>query len=107
MVMATRIDSLIEKSMSEPGVEVVSKVEDDEIDPITESRIARKADTWLLPLVVSLFLLNFIDRSAVGKSVIVSCHERTNEPAVHLANANVAGLAKDLDLGRGVRYNIG
>ena len=60
--MATRIDSLVEKSK---GVEVASEAED-EIDPILESRIVRKVDTWLLPLIISLYLLNFIDRSAVG-----------------------------------------
>lgn len=39
----------------------------DEIDSIAERRIVRKVDTCLLPLVIFLFFLNYIDRSAVGK----------------------------------------
>ncbi|POY72429.1 hypothetical protein BMF94_4255 [Rhodotorula taiwanensis] len=49
------------------------------VDPQAEKRLLRKLDFIILPQVTLLFLLNFIDRSAVG-------------------NANVAGFSKDLKL---------
>ncbi|GAA5976076.1 hypothetical protein JCM10908_005379 [Rhodotorula pacifica] len=49
------------------------------VDPVAEKRLLRKLDLIILPQVTLLFLLNFIDRSAVG-------------------NANVAGFSKDLKL---------
>jgi hypothetical protein len=63
--------SFDEKTSREQSIEVVVKVED-EIDKLTERRIVRKVDTWLLPLVTFLFLMNFIDRSAIGKSSRIS-----------------------------------
>ncbi|KAK4046768.1 hypothetical protein OIV83_005873 [Microbotryomycetes sp. JL201] len=60
-----------------------------EFDPVIVKRIVRKTDFILVPLVTLLFLLNFIDRAAVG-------------------NANVAGLSKDLKLSaEKYQYNIG
>ncbi|GAA6011294.1 hypothetical protein JCM10207_008289 [Rhodosporidiobolus poonsookiae] len=50
-----------------------------QIDPQAEKRLLRKLDLVLLPQVTLLFLLNFIDRAAVG-------------------NANVAGFSTDLKL---------
>ncbi|GAA5852357.1 hypothetical protein JCM9279_001172 [Rhodotorula babjevae] len=50
-----------------------------EIDPAAEKRLLRKLDLIILPQVTLLFLLNFIDRSAVG-------------------NASAAGFQKDLKL---------
>ncbi|KAK4046980.1 hypothetical protein OIO90_006372 [Microbotryomycetes sp. JL221] len=60
-----------------------------QFDPVVIKRIVRKTDIFLVPLVTLLFLLNFIDRAAVG-------------------NANVAGLSKDLGLSpTRYDYNIG
>ncbi|SGZ11916.1 BQ5605_C028g10466 [Microbotryum silenes-dioicae] len=56
------------------------------IDATAERKLVMKLDLWILPLVTLMFLLNFIDRSAVG-------------------NANVAGLSKDLKL-VDYEYNI-
>ncbi|BGP38561.1 hypothetical protein JCM10450v2_002510 [Rhodotorula kratochvilovae] len=50
-----------------------------QIDPVAEKKLIRKLDLIILPQVTLLFLLNFIDRAAVG-------------------NANVAGFSKDLKL---------
>ncbi|KAM0754322.1 MFS general substrate transporter [Meredithblackwellia eburnea MCA 4105] len=59
------------------------------IDPKEESKLVLKMDLMIMPLVTLLFLLNFIDRSAVG-------------------NANIAGLSKDLHLSATkYEYNIG
>ena len=49
------------------------------VDPVAEKRLLRKLDFIILPQVTLIFLLNFIDRSAVG-------------------NANVAGFSRDLGL---------
>ena len=49
------------------------------VDPVAEKKLLRKLDFIILPQVTLIFLLNFIDRSAVG-------------------NANVAGFSKDLGL---------
>ncbi|KAL8284060.1 hypothetical protein RQP46_005173 [Phenoliferia psychrophenolica] len=59
------------------------------IDPKVESRLVTKLDICIMPLVTLIFLMNFLDRSAVG-------------------NANVAGLSKDLHLSAAkYEYNIG
>ncbi|GAA5898325.1 hypothetical protein JCM8208_006945 [Rhodotorula glutinis] len=58
-----------------------------EIDPVAEKRLLRKLDAIILPQVTLLFLLNFIDRSAVG-------------------NASAAGFQKDLKLSVPNEYNV-
>jgi hypothetical protein len=65
--MATDRTLVDEKSIGEQSSKDIVQVED-EIDPSAERRIVRKVDIWLFPLVTFLFLLNYIDRSAVGKS---------------------------------------
>ncbi|GAA5967061.1 hypothetical protein JCM11641_000428 [Rhodosporidiobolus odoratus] len=61
----------------------------DQVDPQAEKRLLRKLDLIIIPQVTVLFLLNFIDRSAVG-------------------NANVAGFSTDLHLNAAKNeYNIG
>ncbi|KAI2636770.1 major facilitator superfamily domain-containing protein [Xylaria nigripes] len=52
------------------------------IDPAMERRVVRKIDLHLIPLVMSLYLVAFLDRSNIG-------------------NAQVAGLSKDLHLSEG------
>ncbi|KAE9987689.1 hypothetical protein EG328_001922 [Venturia inaequalis] len=49
------------------------------IDPIMEKRLLRKMDRNIIPLVMALYLLAFLDRSNIG-------------------NARVAGMSKDLKL---------
>ena len=39
----------------------------DDIDLVTEKRLLRKLDFALLPLFVLLYLVNFVDRTAIGK----------------------------------------
>ncbi|KAF2083777.1 MFS general substrate transporter [Saccharata proteae CBS 121410] len=51
----------------------------DVIDPAMEKRVRRKMDRNLIPLVVALYLLAFLDRSNIG-------------------NAKVAGMNKDLNM---------
>jgi hypothetical protein len=49
------------------------------IDPVIEKRVVRKIDMNLVPLLMALYLLAFLDRSNIG-------------------NAKIAGMAKALDL---------
>ncbi|GAA5918963.1 hypothetical protein JCM1841_002660 [Sporobolomyces salmonicolor] len=59
------------------------------IDPTAQRRLLRKLDLIILPQVTLLYLLNFIDRSAIG-------------------NANVAGFQKDIHLStKKYDYNVG
>ncbi|BGP14513.1 hypothetical protein JCM10213v2_002462 [Rhodosporidiobolus nylandii] len=69
-------------------VEHVEKLEaaESQVDPAAEKRLLRKLDFIILPQVTLLFLLNFIDRAAVG-------------------NAQVAGFSKDLQLRPAPHYD--
>ena len=49
------------------------------IDPVIEKRVVRKIDWHVVPLLMALYLLAFLDRSNIG-------------------NAKTAGMAKALDL---------
>lgn len=49
------------------------------IDPVIEARVRRKLDLHLIPLLSSLYLLAFLDRSNIG-------------------NARIAGMEEDLNL---------
>jgi hypothetical protein len=55
------------------------------IDPAVEKRVVRKIDCSVIPLVMALYLLAFLDRSNIG-------------------NARIAGMEEDLDL-KGQRYD--
>ncbi|KAK5993513.1 MFS transporter prlL [Cladobotryum mycophilum] len=55
------------------------------VDPAIEKRVVRKLDFHLVPLVMGLYLLAFLDRSNIG-------------------NARIAGMSKDLNL-VGDRYD--
>lgn len=57
------------------------------IDPALDRAITRKFDTHILPWLFGLWLLAFIDRSNIG-------------------NAKIDGLAQDLDLMKGNKFNI-
>jgi hypothetical protein len=58
-----------------------------QIDPIVDARVTRKFDKRVVPLLFGLWLLAFIDRSNIG-------------------NARIDGLATDLNLGTGPKFNI-
>jgi MFS family permease len=58
-----------------------------QIDPIIDARVTRKFDKRVVPLLFGLWLLAFIDRSNIG-------------------NARIVGLATDLKLGTGPKFNI-
>ncbi|EPQ59892.1 MFS general substrate transporter [Gloeophyllum trabeum ATCC 11539] len=66
--------------------EVSADVEVDSPDQGLERRLLRKLDWVLLPLFTVTFILNFIDRTAIG-------------------NAKIAGIEKDLRLA-GYEYNV-
>ena len=53
-------------SPSEPNVDGI-----DDIDPVTEKRLLRKLDFAVLPLFVLLYLVNFVDRTAIDKLVLL------------------------------------
>jgi hypothetical protein len=67
------------KNVANPLPVVDAQIEALAVDPVAEKRLLRKIDFVLLPQCTLLFLLNFIDRAAVG-------------------NANVAGFSRDLKL---------
>ena len=54
-------------------------IQREEIDPAIEKRVVRKMDRTVVPLVMALYLLAFLDRSNIG-------------------NARIAGMEEDLDL---------
>jgi hypothetical protein len=58
-----------------------------QIDPIVDARVTRKFDKRVVPLLFGLWLLAFIDRSNIG-------------------NVRIDGLATDLNLGTGPKFNI-
>ena len=60
-------------------------VREHHIDPAVEKRVVKKLDRTVVPLVMALYLLAFLDRSNIG-------------------NARIAGMAEDLDL-VGDRYD--
>jgi hypothetical protein len=57
-----------------------------QIDPIVDARVTRKFDKRIVPLLFGLRLLAFIDRSNIG-------------------SARIDGLATDLNLGTGHKFN--
>ncbi|KIW05498.1 uncharacterized protein PV09_03381 [Verruconis gallopava] len=63
----------------------VANAEQPNIDPDIEKRVVRKLDRSVLPLVMVLYLLSFLDRSNIG-------------------NARIAGMSEDLNL-VGNRYD--
>jgi len=85
--MSSSPSSLIEKKQisSVTKVDSHSSVDAFYIDPVAEQRLLRKLDWTLIPLCTLIYLINFIDRTAVG-------------------NAKIAGLATDLNL-VGFQYN--
>lgn len=57
-----------------------------QIDPIVDARVTGKFDKRVVPLLFGLWLLAYIDRSNIG-------------------NARIDGLATDLNLGTGTKFN--
>ncbi|GIZ37168.1 hypothetical protein CKM354_000062600 [Cercospora kikuchii] len=57
------------------------------IDPAKEKRLVRKIDRWLIPLVMLLYLMSFIDR-------------------VNLGNARLYGLEEDLGMNQETGYEF-
>ncbi|POY71126.1 hypothetical protein BMF94_5883 [Rhodotorula taiwanensis] len=57
-----------------------------DIDPDAEKRLRRKLDRRILPIIILIYLLTFVDRANIG-------------------NARIAGLERDLHL-KGLDYNI-
>lgn len=66
----------------------------------SERALMLKIDLWLLPCVVIIFLLSFLDKSVFPRvEVVIANKDRTN-----LANANIFGLSDDLHL-HGNQFN--
>src|SRR4051794_11151225 len=61
------------------------RLHQEHIDPAVEKRVIRKLDRTVVPLVMALYLLAFLDRSNIG-------------------NARIAGMEEDLNL-TGDRYD--
>ncbi|KAH8982696.1 MFS general substrate transporter [Lactarius akahatsu] len=64
---------------------------------ITERRIWQKPDTHLLPLLIFLYFLSFLDRTIIGKPFM--------SPRYEMSYAAIAGMKEDLRL-TGLRYNV-
>lgn len=75
-----------EKIYDETVEDVTSAASMPDIDPEAEKRLLRKLDLHVVPILVFLFLLAFLDRINIG-------------------NARIQGLEKDLGM-KGHDYNI-
>ncbi|KAJ6443511.1 ATP-dependent RNA helicase dbp3 [Purpureocillium lavendulum] len=75
----------VENNQVEGDAAAVAAASEYVIDPAIEKRVVRKLDLHVVPMVMALYLLAFLDRSNVG-------------------NARIAGMDKDLDL-FGDRYD--
>jgi hypothetical protein len=75
----------LEKGQLNRGDAVEDTHQDRHVDPEVEKRVVRKLDRTVVPLVMALYLLAFLDRSNIG-------------------NARIAGMEEDLDL-VGERYD--
>ncbi|KAF2195083.1 MFS general substrate transporter [Zopfia rhizophila CBS 207.26] len=69
----------VEKEVVPEEVEAANLPLAQSIDPALEKRVVRKLDTHVVPLVMALYLLAFLDRSNIG-------------------NARIAGMEDDLEL---------
>lgn len=76
-----------EKLPTDQHVEKTSTTEDIQIDPVISATVTRRFDKRVVPWLFCLWLLAFVDRSNIG-------------------NARIDGLATDLKLGTGSKYNI-
>lgn len=75
----------VEKNLEDVQLEQRPGAPQHIIDPIMEKKLVRKLDWNLVPLVMAMYLLAFLDRSNIG-------------------NAKIAGMSKALDLTTS-RYN--
>lgn len=57
------------------------------IDPDAERRLLRKLDFTVYPILFVVYMMSFLDR-------------------INISNAKIQGMAKDLDLNEGNRFNI-
>ncbi|KAF1920552.1 high-affinity nicotinic acid transporter-like protein [Ampelomyces quisqualis] len=76
----------IEKKYETPGLHAPGSLQSDEIerqlgevDPVLEAKLVRKLDLYIIPVVMLLYLLSFLDR-------------------VNIGNARLYGLEKDLGM---------
>jgi hypothetical protein len=56
-----------EKESDELGTQLES------VDPVFEAKIVRKLDLFVIPVVMLLYLLSFLDRSVLGFSCLLHC----------------------------------
>lgn len=91
----------IEKPDIAPGQHVPRSIESDEVehqldsvDPKLEAKLVRKLDLFIIPVVMLLYLLSFLDRFVYTKSQFLSnVAKYTNEDAVELTSATPACMA--------------
>jgi hypothetical protein len=76
------------------------------IDVEMEKRVVRKLDRHVVPLVMALYLLAYLDRSNVGLVALPTCTSRYPARGLTMMNRNarIAGMDKDLVL-TGDRYD--
>lgn len=88
-VAAASIGSSSDEKLPVDHVEKASIAvpEEIQIDPIISATVTRRFDKRVVPWLFCLWLLAFVDRSNIG-------------------NARIDGLAEDLHLGTGSKYNI-
>jgi MFS family permease len=104
------IDNMISPALNEKATEgsinekdaQVGTSEEIHIDPVAERRLIRKLDLMLSPMMVLIFLVAYLDRSNIGKTIeqLFQLNRLT-----FAGNAAIAGMNEDLDL-TGNRLNV-
>jgi MFS family permease len=82
--IATRNDSMSDsdKALSAPREDAPTKPPDDdiegqleEVDPVAEGKLVRKLDLFVIPVVMLLYLLSFLDRVNIGNARLYHLEE--------------------------------
>lgn len=69
-----------------------------------EKQLVQKLDSYLLPAVILLFLMNILDRWVVSALRLHINHSLLNLPRNNIANAKIAGLPQTLGISNN-QYN--
>lgn len=74
-------------SLPSPTSSIDNVEQQHEIDPDAERRLLRKLDCTVYPILFIVYMMSFLDR-------------------INISNARIQGMAADLDLNEGNRFNV-
>ncbi|KAK8026381.1 hypothetical protein PG991_003437 [Apiospora marii] len=80
-------DSTEKGSLPSPASSIENVEQQHDIDPDAERRLLRKLDCTVYPILFIVYMMSFLDR-------------------INISNAKIQGMAADLDLDEGNRFNI-